>query len=249
MTNSLRPLRPREPGQPPPINDGPGLPRSLVIAAAVAGIVVAGGLGVKIVNVLRDPEPADLGELAATAEATVDGDSGQQLALALPLDLADVGFDSGTVEETATDEGPGAISYCDHPPEATGLIEWRGNRLTENRGQRRVAQIVANFTSARQAAAYLASNSSIVDCTGWSAGSDGGAKRFTVIEETPQTVFGDETKQFEVEVDNDGPALFLRTLLIRSGAKIAQLTFVSVNRQDLSAIETLAAEATVELGF
>lgn len=167
----------------------------------------------------------------------------------LPLDLEAVGFADGTVLDVAPDEGPDAISFCNHAPAASGLVDWAGNRLTERDGRRRVAQLVARFATSVDAAAYLSENSTIVDCESWDAETDADTVRFTVSETRPETLHGDETKQFDLEANTVGPDLFLRIVLVRSGPEVAQFTLVSANQQDLSLLDDLVTEATAELGY
>lgn len=187
-----------------------------------------------------------IGEQATT---TPTGQAGPGATVVVPLGLADVGFERGTVEETTSAEGPEAASYCDNVPVTDGLVEWSGNRLTEDGGRRRVAQLVARFQSSIDASAFVASHSTIIDCEEWEAESGESALRLTVVEDVPETIHGDETKQFSLEASGTGPVLFLRTVLVRSGADIAQFTFVSANRQDLTLLDDIVARAVARLGF
>jgi hypothetical protein len=176
---------------------------------------------------------------AAPAEATAD----QLLdpALALPLDPAAAGFVDGAGQELGIAEGPAAVSYCRHAPAVTGLQAWRGSRLTEAGGQRRVIQVVSRFQSPQQAATYLTAVATLVDCQSWQ--SDDPPIRFTVAQAAPVTTFGDETKRFDLQATADSSRYFLRSLLFRVGRQVVQLTYVSVDRADLDNLDALAGRA------
>ena len=233
-----RPSRPRPPGRQRSITDWFRDLSSITVAIIVGIVVVA--VFVAVPRLFGEQDAPDLTDI---------GDGSTATGTSLPLSLDDVNFESGTVDIIADNEGPDVTSYCNNRAAATGLLEWRGNRLTEAGGQRRVAQFVAQFESSVHATMYLAENSDIVDCDSWQTGSRGNEVIFTIVETTPDRIFGDETKQFDLQVSGDGPELFLQTLLVRSGQEVAQFTFVSVNRQDLVRLEDLTAQATVELGF
>jgi hypothetical protein len=250
------PTRPRPPGHRRSTYDKLVAQGPTVILAALAALLLAvAGMGLLIYSLSggssteagsgtgSGPRPDDAtGEGAAATTRQLDP-------IELPLDLDSVGFEAGTVEPTADSEGPDAASYCNNAPAASGLSDWRGNRLTEDSGRRRVAQLVARFESSFDAAAYVAASSAIIDCEEWETTSGDGVLQFTVSEQTPATVFGDETRQFDLQASAEGPELFLRTLLVRSQNLVAQFTFVSANRQDLARIDELAEVATEQLGF
>lgn len=170
-------------------------------------------------------------------------------AIVLPLDLDQVGFLRGAITPTLAGEGPAATGFCNNAPNTQGLQEWIGDRITEEGGRRRVAQLVARFQSSADAAAFLFSNGDIIDCDSWQTESGDERLTFTVSEATPETVLGDETRRFELTATGDEIALFLRILLVRSGAEVAQFTLVSGNQEDLPLIDRLADEATAELGY
>jgi hypothetical protein len=221
-----------------------------VAVVAVAGVVLLIASTTGDDNLEAGGERLDGETAAAAASDPGDGDPAASDPIVLPLSLELVGVDAGTVETTGATEGPEATSYCNNSPEVSGLVDWQGNRLTEGSGRRRVAQLVARFESSFDAAAYVASSSAIIDCDRWETTSvDDEVLRFSVAEQIPATIFGDETRQFDLEAAADGPELFLRTLLVRSGNLVAQFTFVSANRQDLARIDDLAGTAADELGF
>lgn len=169
--------------------------------------------------------------------------------IVLPLDLTAVGFETGTVETTAADEGPDAPSYCNNRPLADGLVEWQGNRLTEDGGQKRVAQLVGRFETPLDASVFMTSVAEGVDCAEWTVGDGSTALTFHVTEQPPDSAFGDETKRFDLQVAAEGLDLFLRTVLIRSGHDVAQFTYVSVDEQDLALLDPLATSAVAVLGY
>ncbi|MDH3681721.1 MAG: hypothetical protein OEV40_17430 [Acidimicrobiia bacterium] len=181
--------------------------------------------------------------------AALDESPAAAAPLRLPLDLEDIGFDDGTITDMVAGEGPTALSFCDNAPTTEGLGEWSGNRLTETGGRRRVAQLLVRFRTSSDASAYLGSHSSIVDCESWDTTTGDETVRFTVTEVAPELVYGDGTKQFELQATTVGPDLFLRMVMIRSGPEIAQFTIVSANRQDLALLQPLVATAVSELGY
>ncbi|MGF1597433.1 MAG: hypothetical protein ACFCVK_10990 [Acidimicrobiales bacterium] len=248
--------RPRRPTGPPPglrdrLRADPELQVRAVIVGAGALIVVA--ILVILSFVLLGGGGGTGGDDATGGDATMSdaagGDSTATEPLVLPLDLAAVGFAEGTVEETALDEGPDAPSYCNTRPTTEGLREWRGNRLTEQDGRRRVAQMVSRFRSSLDAAAHLESTAAAVDCETWRTGQGDAAITFQALEGTPSTIFGDATRRFDLRATTSGPDLFLRTLMVRSGREVAQFTYVSANQQDLGLLDDLVAVAVTELGY
>lgn len=168
--------------------------------------------------------------------------------ITLPLTLDEVGLAGGQVEPNGGNEGPDAISYCNHRPSADGLVGWDGNRLKSAEGRHRLAQMVVHFSSSIHATAYLAANSAIIDCDSWRAGDDG-TMLFSVAEVSPSRIYGDEAKQFELTVTTGDVDLYLRTVLVRSGADVAQFTMASPDPGTLDDLDHLVALATTKLGF
>ena len=224
------------------IRTDPGLRLRAALAAAVGTAAVL-GLVVGAVLIVGSGDPSDP---AATTAAT---DTPVRPPLVLPLDLALVGFDEGLVEPTPIDEGPAALGYCNRRPVADRLDEWQGNRLTDAEGRRRVAQMVARFQSSTDAAAHLTSITESTDCSAWTTGEGPEAITFTVSESPPSAVHGDETRRFDLVATSEGPNLFLRTVVVRSGRDVAQFTYVSANQQDLDVLDELVATSVSALGF
>jgi hypothetical protein len=241
--------RPRAPGRNRPLGERlRGNHQQLLLVGLVAGaaLIVASTLAALAWNArTTTTSNADADGNPSTAGDDGTDSSGQ---LVLPLGLADVGFE-GTVEEVAPEEGPAAISYCNNRPVTDGMTGWTGNLLTETDGRRRVVQTVSRFRSSVDAAAFVASNSTIVDCETWDTVGDGTPVTLTVAELTPETVHGDETKQFDLSAATSGPDLFLRVILARSGRDVIQITYVSANRQDLEDTDRLVALAAETSGF
>lgn len=217
----------------------------------VAGAaLIAGTLGALALNA-RGASDADTGRDSSSEDATSsDGTAARRspAPLAPPLDAVDAGFDA-TVTDVDPAEGPGAVSYCNNSPQTDGLVDWAGDVITENNGRRRVVQVLSRFRSSVDAAAYVSSNSAIVDCETWEAPVIDGTIAFTVAEVTPPTVVGDETRRFDLIASTDGPDLFLRVLLARSGRDVVQVTYVSANRQDLDDAQRLVNVASDKSGF
>lgn len=235
---------------------------------ASGAIIIAGTLGALALNArsASSTSSAETGsgsasnDAASNDAAATDADSdddsrsdgtaagGSSAPLALPLDAVDAGFDA-TVTDVDRAEGPGAMSYCNNSPQTDGLVDWAGDVITENNGRRRVVQVLSRFRSSVDAAAYISSNSAIVDCDTWEAPGIDGTIEFTVAEFNPSTVVGDETRRFDLTASTDGPDLFLRVLLTRSGRDVVQVTYVSANRQDLDDAERLMNIASEKSGF
>lgn len=242
--------RPRAPGRGQTLGERiRGNQQQLVLGGLVAGaaLVVAATL---IALTLNARSASDNGGAAgapptSSTETTPPADPS---GIVLPLGLTDVGIE-GTITAVASDEGPNATSYCNNTPDTAGLIDWSGNRLTETGGRRRVVQLLARFRSSVEAAAYMTSNAAIVDCESWETAGQDAAVTFTIAELTPATIQGDETRQFELSATTDGPDLFLRVLLARSGRDVMQITYVSANRQDLDDTDRLLARAIETSGF
>ncbi len=167
----------------------------------------------------------------------------------LPLDLDQLGFRNGQIEATAADEGPDAIGFCNRAPDTDGLITWSGNRLTEPGSRRRVAQMVVRFRSSVDAARFMTSTAATGECDGWEAESGSELLQFDVTEQLTTTIRGDETRRFDVRAGSDGPDLFLRVVMIRSGPEVTHLTVVSANQQDLQQVDQIADEASDRLGY
>ncbi len=220
---------------------GPGQPRMKRNPLATVAVTSVAAIGFSVLVVMMILIEAS-GE--AAPEPSIDPET-----LLLPLDPDAVGFEGGATEPAADSDGPLAPSYCNNVPEAGGLLAWRGNRLTDETGRRRLAQSIARFATSDDAGAYVEANSTIIDCASWQTTADDRQLRFEVIEVSPETIFGDETKRFDVQATVDGPDLFLQTLLVRSGRDVAQFTFVSANRQDLAQLDELVARAVVTLGY
>ena len=68
-----------------------------------------------------------------------------------------------------------------------------------------------------------------------------------MTEADPTSDAGDESRQFDLTATTDGPDLFLRVILTRSGRDVLQVTYVSANRQDLDQTGRLVARAA-EIG-
>jgi hypothetical protein len=214
----------------------------VVLTAVAAGALLV--VGVFVLAFAGGEDRA--GSVPTRSEPAAEADDSAPV---LPLDLASVGFENGTVEPTAATEGPGAVSYCNRRPTADGLLSWDGNRLTAADNHQRVSQIVARFRSSLDADIYLNSSVEITDCERWVTGED--ELEFTVTGRAPRTLHGDDTRILELQkLENEtDPALFLETVLVRSGRDVLQLTFVSANRRDLTKLEPLTDLAVAELGF
>jgi hypothetical protein len=205
------------------------------LAAALAVAVIAVVAAVIILWLLSSPDSGE--ETEAVGPPAIE----------LVLTAEEAGLVGGDVEPIRPTEGPGAPTYCNHSPDIDGLLGWDGNRVTAPNGQRRLAQMVARFRSSVHAAAYLASNSALIDCQTWESTTEDPVV-FTVTEVVPRRILGDETKQFELTATrDDDAALYLRTILVRSGAMVAQLTMVSTDEADLGILAELAELAATRL--
>ncbi len=242
------PARPRPPGRPQSMADRL---RRISPASLTSPIIITAGVAILLVFLV----PWLFGPTANTP--TEDGlqtqVAGPEIALAssieVPLSLDEVGFAGGIVEATPIDEGPGAASYCNTSPSTDGLVSWNANRLTEDGGRHRLGQLVAHFESSIHATAFLGATSGLADCESWRGGSEDEPVTFTVTEVTPSRIFADETKQFELQAQRPTSVLYLRTYLVRSGSKVAQLTYVAPDPNDLADLDTLMTQAVANLGF
>ncbi|MGI9616436.1 MAG: hypothetical protein ACR2QO_26205 [Acidimicrobiales bacterium] len=217
----------------------------LSVLVAGAALIIAATLGALALNARGASNTSD-----ADAATSSGGTAARRSAapLALPLDAVDAGFDA-TVTAVDPAEGPEAMSYCNNVPQTDGLVDWAGDVMTENDGRRRVVQVLSRFRSSVDAAAYVSSNATIVDCEEWETPGTDGTIVFTVAEASPSTIVGDETRRFDLTATTDGPDLFLRVLLARSGRDVVQVTYVSANRQDLDDAERLVNVVGEKSGF
>ena len=234
-TRHRTPTRPRSPGQGPSLLDRLRQQSTQVSLAALAATVLL-VFGVFVLAFSGGSDPADDGQPDAAGPP-------------LPLVLESVGFVNGTTERSGDDEGPGAVSYCNRRPTADGLVAWSGNRLSAELSDQRVSQQVARFRSSLDADIYLSSNLDIIDCGRWVTNDH--KLEFTVAEATPWAIYGDDTRVLELQkvADRNGPALFLRTVLVRSGRDVLQLTLISANQRHLAKLESFTELAVTELGY
>lgn len=236
--------RHRTPTRPRDADRGPTLLDQLAeqsTRVSLAALVAAALLGFGVF-VLAFAGGDGRGDADPTAEQ-----AGDTAFPALPLDLESVGFDTGSLVKTGQEEGPGAISYCNRRPTAEGLVAWDGNRLTAEESHQRVSQLVARFRSSLDADRYIESNSAITDCGRWTTGEE--QLELTVVEREPRVLHGDDTRVFELQKLEPDPALFLETVMVRSGRDVLQLTFVSANQRDLAQLEPLTELAVEKLGL
>jgi len=169
--------------------------------------------------------------------------------LALPLGLADLEFSQATIEATPGAEGPGAAGFCNLSADISGLVKWKGNRVTESGQNRRVAQMVLVFGTPFDASSYVSSTADNVSCDHWVVESNGNSVSFEV---TPSPYLGrisDETVGIDVTANTGESKLFTRTALVRSANWVFQVTVVSANPDDIEATADLAAKATSKLDF
>jgi len=215
------------------------------VVATTAVVVVLATMGLVLIRTVgsgSDAVPRDLGEeAAAQSVATYDP------SLALPLTLADTGFDAGTTEEATEDEGPGAAGVCGQRPAVEGLRAWRANRLTDAAQQRRVGQLLARFRSTTQASAFLSATEGLLTCERWEATIGSRTVTFTATSSPAPAGLGEEARQLDLTSVGDGERLFLRTLLIRSGDQVLQLSYASGTRAELDALGALATTALAAL--
>ena len=240
--------RPRPPGRPQSFADRL---RGLNPASFTIPVIMTCTVGLLLILALPwlfSPKSDDLTEADRQTETAGLG-TDRAATIELPLSLDEVGFPGGVVDPATATEGPGAASYCDHAPSIDGLSAWNANRLTEGGGRRRLAQLVAHFESSIHATTYLGAISGLIDCESWPGGTEDEPVTFTITEVTPSRVFADETKQFELQALRQTSVLYLRTYLIRSGHKVAQLTYVSPEPADLNRLQELTATAVAELGL
>ncbi len=228
--------RPRDPGQAPTS----GFPARSLLAVVLAVIIV--GLG----GLLAADRFGGRPKAPAIPPAAEAADTARDATLALPLDPAAAGFPGGTSQEVDATQGPAAVSYCRHAPATTGIEAWRGTRLTDQAGQRRVVQLVSRFQTPQQASAYLTATSALVDCQSWQTG-DKPTLRFSIAQSSSPTLYGEETRRFDLQALGDGSRYYLRSLVFRSGRQVVQLTYVSVDGTDLDALDDLAAQAATRL--
>ena len=237
------PLRPRQPGERRPGSAG-GLGVRWIIGLAVAIILMASA-GVFLLDRNQqtspnpagadDPGPADT---SPTADAAATSLAAHDITLALPLTLADVGFDQGTVREGTAQEGPGAPTWCGRAVDPLdGLSRWRANRLTDAGEQRRVHQLTARFDSAPEATAFVAAEAALLSCGRWDTTAEGRPVQITVGSDPGGPTVGDETRRVDLEVTGEGAPLHLRTLTIRAGTDVTLLTLVVLDAQELDPLE------------
>ncbi|MEZ5410515.1 MAG: hypothetical protein R2761_20985 [Acidimicrobiales bacterium] len=215
------------------------------MVATTAVVVVLATMGLILIRTVgsgSDTAPRNLAEEAA-AQSAAALDPG----LALPLTLADAGFDAGTTEEATAEQGPGAAGVCGQRPAVEGLQAWRANRLTDAAQQRRVGQMLARFRSATQASAFLSANDGLLGCERWETTIADGAVAFTATASPAPTGLGDEARQVDLASVGDGDRWYLRILLIRRGDQVLQLSYVSGSRADLDALGPLATTALAAL--
>ncbi len=225
--------------------------RGLNPASFTSPVVITAGVAILLILLLPwllgsrfdAPNETDLQSQVAGPEIT------QASTIEVPLSLHEVGFVGGIIDPTPAAEGPEATSYCNNSPSIDGLVDWNANRLTEDGGRRRFAQMVAHFESSIHATAYLDANSGLATCESWQGGSEDEPITFTVAEVTPSRIFADETKQFELQAQRPTSVLYLRTYLVRSGSRVTQLTYVSPDLNELDRLEILTTLAIIDLDF
>lgn len=236
------PQRPRAPGPDRTVSQllSKRWPQYLVLGLvaflALAGMVVAGML------LARDNREA------ATASTTTVLPADESVVL--PLDLAGVGFDGGSVTAADQSEGPAGASFCGEIPSTDGLIRWSGNRLSDPDDAQRVVQQLAEFRSDAEAAGFVASHTAIAGCGTWESVSPSGAVyEFTVAETAAPVTFGDETRWYDLTAVEPDGVVHLRTAFLRSGAEVAQITVVTGAEADLDTLDDVVDTAAATLGW
>lgn len=244
LLRSRTPLRPREPGERPPPDSSPRL-RPGYVVATTAVVVVLATLGLVLIRAAGSGSGAtarDVGqEAAAQSVASFDP------ALALPLTLADTGFDGGRTDDATAEQGPGAVGVCGQRPGVEGLRAWRANRLTDATQQRRVGQLLARFRSTTQASAFLSANDGLLGCDRWETTVGDRTVAFTATSSPAPAGLGEEARQLDLASMGDGDRWYLRILLIRQGDQVLQLSYASGTRSDLDDLGTLAPAALAAL--
>lgn len=169
--------------------------------------------------------------------------------LALPLGLADLEFSQATIEATPSSEGPGVPGFCNLSANTSGLVKWRGNRITDSDKHRRVSQIVLVFGTSFDASSYVSSIVDNTSCDTWAVDSGEDPVSFDTISHTNLAPIYDETALIDVVANTSDSILYVRTGLVRSVNWVYQISVVSIDQSDLELTDELATRGSDLLDF
>lgn len=170
--------------------------------------------------------------------------------LTIPLDVADTSFGADAVT-TGDSFGPGSGTLCDNSPATDGLVEWTGQTISTEVGDRFLYQVISRFETANQAAAYLDSYAETNDCGSWIVETEDGDLAYTAQQTAPPS-FGDRSRRFEIFGEfegSDSEDIYARMLLVQSGTDVLSLSLSTLSEADVAELDELAPIAAERLGF